>query len=151
MPSSTYENDLVFMNCAIEFSTLSKAKRKKVGAVLVTKHGVLVPSVNGTPSGTSNICEEAVFDGVSNKLVTKEEVLHSETNCLIKCSKEGISTLGSTIYITLSPCLKCSSMLIQAGVERVVYLEEYRCKKGLDFLRSCGILVQKLIIEKETE
>ena len=62
----------------------------------------------------------------------------------MKAAREGISVVGGTIYITLSPCIQCSAMLIQAGIQRVVYLQQYRCSEGLDLLRKAGIIVDKM-------
>lgn len=92
---------------------------------------------NGEYSGGSNICEDEAG-------LTKPTVIHSELNCVLRAAKEGISVLDSTLYVSLSPCQSCSSMLIQAGIKRVVYLEQYRCQKGIDLLRKAGIIVNKL-------
>lgn len=139
--------DTVYMGTAILHASLSKAKRAKVGACLVTATGTIIPSWNGTPQGTDNSCEHVVLDPndvEAPTLVTKAEVIHAELNCVIKCAKEGINTTGSTIYVTLSPCSACSALLLQAGVKRVVYREQYRCSEGIDYLRNNGILVQHL-------
>lgn len=140
--------DLVYMQTALLHAGLSKAQRARVGSCLVTTQGVCLTGYNGTPIGMDNTCETLEPDEFPRqpKLVTKPEVLHSELNCLMKAAREGISVLGSTIYITLSPCIACSAMLIQAGVKRVVYLQQYRCTKGLDLLAKAGIVVDKLEI-----
>lgn len=138
--------DLIYMQTALLHASLSKATRAKVGSCLVTKQGVCLTGYNGTPSGMDNTCE--IFEHINftgeTKSHTKPEVLHSELNCLMKAAREGISVVGGTIYITLSPCIQCSAMLIQAGIKRVVYLEQYRCTNGLDLLRKAGIVVNKL-------
>jgi len=130
--------DRVYMQCAIEHSKLSKAVRTKVGAVLVLSTGVIVPGYNGTPSGTDNDCETRTYkmvDGIGHcDAVTKPEVLHAELNCLMKCSKQGLNSTGSILYVTLSPCIACAAMLIQAGVSEVVYLDSYRDTAGRDYL-----------------
>lgn len=129
--------DLVYMQTALLHASLSKAARAKVGSCLVTKQGVCLTGYNGEYSGGSNICEDE--DGL-----TKPTVIHSELNCVLRAAKEGISVLDSTLYVTLSPCQSCASMLIQAGIKRVVYLQQYRCSEGLDLLRKAGIIVDKL-------
>jgi dCMP deaminase len=113
---------------------LSKAKRKKVGACLVTKTGVCLTGYNGTPHGADNDCEDAQGS-------TKQSVIHAELNCILKAAKEGVSIQGSILYVTLSPCLQCAAMLVQAGVTQVIYLEEYRDTSGIQFLRNSGINV----------
>lgn len=129
--------DLVYMQTALLHASLSKAVRAKVGAVLVTQQGVCLTGFNGGYPGDDNICEDEEGN-------TKPTVIHAELNCCLRAAKEGVSTLGSTMYVSLSPCLSCSSMLIQAGIKRVVYLQNYRCQKGLDLLQQAGIIVSKL-------
>lgn len=79
-------------------------------------------------------------------LTTKPEVLHAESNAISKCSRWLSSTEGATLYVTLSPCFECSKLIIQAGITRVCYLEEYRDKTGIDFLRQNNIKVDKIEI-----
>lgn len=131
--------DYTYMGTAILHSKLSKARRKAVGAVLVTPRGVTLTGYNGTPAGLDNDCETVHFDGCARTLVSKAEVIHAELNCILKAAKEGVSVEGSTIYVTLSPCVPCAAMLIQAGIKEVVYLEAYRLTDGLDLLRSAGV------------
>ena len=145
MPSQK-ELDECYMKVALAHAHLSKAKRRKVGACLVTSHGSIIPGVNGTPSGTDNNCEKSVFNRKINdyELQTLDVVLHSELNCILKAARDGISILGSTLYVSLSPCIRCSAMIVQAGIREVVYLEEYRDLEGLLYLQEAGIIVRKL-------
>ena len=129
--------DLVYMQTAMLHASLSKATRTKVGSVLVTEHGVCLSGFNGGYPGDDNVCEDP--DGI-----TKPTVIHAELNAVLRAAREGVSTLGSTMYVTLSPCLQCSSMLVQSGIKRVVYLQQYRDTKGLDLLNQAGIIVSKL-------
>lgn len=133
------ETDGLYMNIALGYARLSKAKRKQVGACLVTNAGVILGGANGTASGTDNTCE----DLINGELVTRKNVIHSELNCVLKAAKEGVSCVDSTIYVSLSPCDHCSAMLINAGVKRVVYLEEYRELFGVELLKSAGVAVEK--------
>lgn len=139
MPSQK-ELGAVYMLQAMTFTTLSKSKRKAVGAVLVTQKGVVLPGVNGSAKGTSNDLE---FEDEDGNLVTKPTTIHAELNCILKAAKEGVSVEGSTLYVTLSPCEACAAMLVQAGVKEVVYLENYRCSKGLTLLQDSVILVRQ--------
>lgn len=141
MPSQ-YDKDKCYMEVALSHAALSKATRKKVGACLVTSTGVIIPGYNGMSTGGSNECEiPSEFD--PEFLISKPEVIHSELNCILKAAKQGVSCGGSRIYVTLSPCLPCSEMLIQAGIVEVIYLEEYRCTKGVDNLRNRAIVVRQ--------
>lgn len=130
-----------YMQIALLYASQSKAVRKKVGAVLVTAHGVLVPGYNGTVSGSDNRCEYCEVDG---SLVTKPGVLHAELNCILKCSKEGISTMKSTLYCTLSPCEECAAMIAAAGIQRVVFLEKYRNDAGIKALQGYNVEVEQI-------
>lgn len=126
-----------YMDMARRVAEKSYCVRRKVGAVLLTPDDVTLIGYNGTASGLDNICE--LDDGTTNP-----EVLHAEVNALAKALRAGISTKGATMFVTLQPCLDCAKMLYQAGVVNVVYSEDYRCNKGLDFLKKVGILVTKL-------
>lgn len=138
------ELDETYMGTALLHAKLSKARRAQVGAVLVTSQGVTLTGYNGTPTGRSNECEyeEHHLGSLRPHLVTKPEVIHAELNCIMKAAREGVSCIGATVYVTLSPCVQCSAMLVQAGVKRVVYKQLYRDDSGLELLKSCGILVQ---------
>jgi len=133
--------DEAYMGTAILHSNLSRAVRKKVGACCVTPHGVCLTGFNGTPTGTDNCCEQ--------DSVTKTTVLHAELNCILKAAKEGVSIIGSKMYVTLSPCLACSAMMIQAGIKEVFYLEEYRDISGVQYLQESGVLVHQMKVTKE--
>jgi dCMP deaminase len=125
--------DKVFIEIAKQIGTLSYCTRAKVGAVLVKAGNVISFGYNGTPSGMDNCCE----DEIDGKLVSKIEVLHAESNCILKAAKMGLSTDGATMYLTLSPCKDCSKLILQAGVKRVVYLELfYRDNGSVEFLKQ---------------
>lgn len=128
-----------YMECARSFAKLSRAERKKVGAVAVTPQDIMVYSWNGRPSGDVNCCE--VKHG--SELITHPEVLHAESNIVAKAAREGISLKDADVFVTLSPCLPCALQLYQAGVKSVVYDEEYRITEGIDFLRRKNIYVEK--------
>jgi dCMP deaminase len=137
--STQSELDKTYIEMAGSFAKLSKARRAQVGALLVTPHGVLLSGFNGTPRGLDNNCEHEKDDA----LVTKPEVIHAELNCILKAAKEGVSVVDSTVYVTLSPCVQCSAMMIQAGVKRVVYRDSYRDNSGILLLESAGVVVDK--------
>ena len=114
----------------------SYCKRRQVGALLVKDKMIISDGYNGTPSGFENVCEE---NGV-----TKPYVLHAEANAISKVAKSGNSSDGATLYVTASPCIECAKLIIQAGIKRVVYKDEYRLTDGIDLLARAGIEVEKV-------
>ena len=128
--------DHSYLEMAQIWAQNSYCKRRKVGALLVKDRMIISDGYNGTPSGFENICEE---DGV-----TKPYVLHAEANAITKVAKSGNSSEGATLYVTASPCLECSKLIIQSGIKRVVYRDEYRITDGIDLLRRAGIQVEKV-------
>ena len=134
--------DKAYMAMADDFGQLSHAVRAKVGCVIVSDKGQIISQgYNGTPSGRDNSCEYVGEDG---ELHTKTEVLHAESNAITKCAKWGSTTDGATMYVTLSPCLECSKLIIQSGIRRVVYKNLYRNGEGLSLLSDLGIKVEKI-------
>ena len=115
----------------------SYCKRRQVGALIVKERMIISDGYNGTPSGFENICEDETG-------ATKPYVLHAEANAISKIAKSGNSREGSTMYVTASPCLECAKLIIQAGIKRVVYKDEYRLTDGIDLLKRAGIEVVKL-------
>jgi|TARA_R110002050_G_scaffold35782_1_gene89722 dCMP deaminase len=141
--------DETYLRMANIWSLLSKAKRKKVGCLIVKNGQIISDGYNGTPAGFDNTCEfvnEGFLDRAENKLQTKPEVLHAESNALMKLAKSTNSSDGCTIYLTMSPCFDCAKLIIQAGVKRVVYSEAYRNTSGVDFLRKNNIKCKKLTV-----
>ena len=120
--------DSVFMNITKEVATLSHCVRFKVGAVLVKEGNIISMGYNGTPAGMDNCCER--------DNVTVPHVIHGEVNAILKAAKTGTSVNGGTLYLTLSPCLDCSKLILQSGIKRVVYLTAYRNLEGVDFLKQ---------------
>ena len=118
------------------WATNSYCKRRQVGALLVRDRMIISDGYNGTPSGFENVCEE---NGV-----TKPYVLHAEANAISKVAKSGNSSDGATLYVTASPCMECAKLIIQAGIKRVCYKDEYRITDGIDLLRKAGIEVEKI-------
>ena len=110
----------------------SYCTRLKVGALIVKGQMIISDGFNGTPSGFENICED-------ENNVTKPYVLHAEANAITKIAQSHNSSQGATLYVTASPCIECSKLIIQSGIKRVVYGETYRLDDGLQLLRRAGI------------
>ena len=141
------ELDHTFLEMAYVFANLSKAKRRKVGCIIVKDGQVISNGFNGTPSGFDNCCEEQVFRydvGDCYVLQTKAEVLHAESNALMKIARSTNSSIGSTMYLTCSPCFECAKLIIQSGIARLVYKEDYRKEDGIDLLRLTDIIIEKI-------
>ena len=119
----------------------SYCQRRQVGALVVKDKMIISDGYNGTPSGFENVCEDEAG-------VTKPYVLHAEANAITKLARSNNNSDGSTIYITASPCIECAKLIIQDGIKRVVYGEQYRLTDGIDLLRRAGIEVEYLEIEK---
>ena len=124
--------DLRYLRMASIWAENSYCVRRKVGALIVKDKMIISDGYNGTPSGFENICEDE--DGH-----TKSYVLHAEANAITKVAKSANNCDGSTLYITAAPCIECSKLIIQAGIKRVVYADDYRSEEGLDLLRRVGI------------
>jgi dCMP deaminase len=124
--------DKRYLGMARIWASNSYCKRRQVGALIVRDKMIISDGYNGTPSGFENECE----DESSN---TKSYVLHAEANAITKVAKSNNSSEGSTLYITTSPCVECSKLIIQAGILRVVYQEKYRITDGLDLLERARI------------
>lgn len=129
--------DQRYLEMAAVWARNSYCKRRQVGALIVKDKMIISDGYNGTPSGFENICED-------ESGVTKPYVLHAEANAITKVAKSGNSSEGATLYVTASPCLECSKLIIQSGIRRVVYRDEYRLTDGIDLLRRAGIEVEKV-------
>lgn len=133
--------DRFCMKCAVAASKLSLAARKKVGAVIAREGRILASGYNGQPRKLNNDCEYVDSDG---NLVTKDTVVHAELNAILFCAKYGISVDGADLYITMCPCQKCASAIIQAGIKRIYYLDEYRDMSAIDILNEVGIEIERI-------
>lgn len=131
--------DIVYLKMAREWSNLSYCERKKVGALIVKNGMIISDGFNGTPSGFDNCCE-------TDEWTTHWYVIHGEANAILKCAKHGQSCEGATIYQTHSPCKDCSKLILQSGIKRLVYSEDYKDSEGIDFLVNSGIEVKKIKI-----
>ncbi len=129
--------DSRYLEMAAIWAKNSYCKRRQVGALIVKDRMIISDGYNGTPAGFENICED-------ENGITKPYVLHAEANAISKVAKSGNSSEGSTLYVTASPCLECSKLIIQAGIKRVVYRDEYRLTDGIDLLKRAGIEVEKI-------
>jgi len=126
------EVDKKYLRMAVIWSENSYCKRRKVGALIVKDQMIISDGYNGTPSGFENVCEDEYN-------VTKPYVIHAEANAITKVAASSNSSKGATIYITSSPCIECAKLIIQSGIKRVVFSDNYRMPEGYDLLVRAGI------------
>lgn len=133
-PEKQLQRDHLYMKMARTWSENSYCKRRQVGALLVSNNMIISDGYNGTPSGFENNCED--HDNVSFPYV-----LHAEANAITKVARSNNSSNGATLYVTASPCMECAKLIIQSGIQRVVYGEKYRLMDGVELLQKAGIQV----------
>jgi dCMP deaminase len=147
MPSNISENnsekqhklDLRYLQMARIWADNSYCLRRQVGALIVKDRMIISDGYNGTPSGFENVCED-------ENNTTKPYVLHAEANAITKVAKSNNSSDGATLYVTSSPCMECSKLIIQAGIKRVVFSDAYRLQDGILLLKMAGIDVKQIEI-----
>lgn len=136
--------DRRYLRMAAIWSENSYCERRKVGALLVKDKMIISDGYNGTPSGFPNVCE-------SHEGYTLPYVLHAEANAITKVARSHNSSEGSTLYVSTSPCMECSKLIIQAGIKRVVFSELYRITDGLDLLKEAGIEIVHLPLDEKKD
>ncbi len=122
------------MKMARTWSENSYCVRRQVGALIVKDKMIISDGYNGTPSGFENVCED-------ENNTSKPYVLHAEANAITKVARSNNSSDGATLYVTTSPCMECSKLIIQSGIKRVVYGEKYRIMDGVELLKRANIEV----------
>ncbi len=130
-----------YLRMAQIWSENSYCQRRKVGALIVRDNMIISDGFNGTPSGFPNVCEE--------NNVTFPYVLHAEANAITKVARSNNSSEGSTLYVTASPCMECSKLIIQSGIKRVVFSDLYRIQDGLELLRKAGVATVHMPLDRE--
>ena len=159
------------MDVAERTSKLSSAIRRQVGAVIVKENRILSYGYNGMPTGWTNECEykdymsgdaggwlnpdeiymkwpleeydPTVESNRRYRLVTKDEVLHAESNAIAKVSGSTESSENATLFVTTAPCIHCAKMIFQSGIKNVFYRDTYRDDAGIEFLEKGGVSVTK--------
>ena len=134
--------DLRYIRMARIWAENSYCQRRKVGALIVKDKMIISDGYNGTPAGFENICED------ENGL-TKPYVLHAEANAITKIARSGNNSEGATLYVTTSPCIECSKLIIQAGIKRVVFSNLYRVTDGIDLLKRAGVETVHIEFDEE--
>ena len=134
--------DRRYARMALIWAENSYCERRKVGALVVKNNMIISDGYNGTPTGFENICED-------ENNVSKPYVLHAEANAITKLARSSNSSDGATLYVTASPCIECAKLIIQSGIKRVIYTEQYRLTDGVDLLKRAGIEVEYMDLNSE--
>ena len=129
--------DIRYMKMARIWAENSYCVRRQVGALIVRDKMIISDGYNGTPSGFEHICEDEAGK-------PKPYVLHAEANAITKVAKSNNSSEGATLYVTSSPCIECAKLIIQAGIKRVVYCDDYHSDDGILLLKRIGIEVTQV-------
>lgn len=137
-----HELDVRYLKMARIWAENSYCKRRQVGALIVKDKMIISDGYNGTPSGFENVCED-------ENNVTKPYVLHAEANAITKIARSSNNSDGATLYVTAAPCIECAKLIIQAGISRVIYSEEYRIEDGINLLRRAGIEVKYIPVKQD--
>ena len=127
--------DNLYLNIAKEVSNMSHDTDNKVGVVVVKDNNILAFGFNGMPAGMDNECKNPNGS-------TRKEVIHAEANALCKLAKGTVSSEGATLYSTLSPCIECAKLIMQAGITKVLFSETYTDEAGILLLLNNNIKVK---------
>jgi dCMP deaminase len=159
-----------YMDTAYRFAELSPAQRLHVGAIIVKDDRIISIGYNGMPVGWDNECERkeympgdtwdrnlypheeydaTVESNRRYRLVTKDEVLHAESNAIAKLARSNDSGLGAALFVTHSPCIHCAKLIHQSGIDQVWFGQAYRDNAGIDFLTKSGITVEQINVQSQ--
>ncbi|BCV24109.1 cytidine/deoxycytidylate deaminase family protein [Gelria sp. Kuro-4] len=140
--------DTYFMDIARVVARRSTCLRRRVGAIIVKERRVLTTGYNGAPAGLAHCAEvgcerrrRGIPSGERHELCRG---LHAEQNAIIQAAVHGVSIRGGTLYSTDYPCSVCAKMLVNAGIQRVVYAGSYPDELSVRILAEAGVKVEKL-------
>ena len=135
----------LYLDIASRVAQMSRARRLQVGCIVVKDDRIISLGYNGTAAGQDNNCEDIFYDEIgTERLKTKPEVIHAESNAISKLAKSTESGLGADMFITHAPCLECAKLIYQSGINRVFFGAIYRDIAGLDYLAKCGVEVNQI-------
>jgi len=136
-----------FMNTATGLAKLSKCVSFQVGAVIVRDERIISMGYNGSPKGYLNCCDKFNKENFNRKDHHKWSniyEIHAELNAILFAAKNGISLDGCVMYVTFKPCDQCIKNIIQSGIKKVIYLNEYdKCSLNNDLISETNITIEK--------
>jgi dCMP deaminase len=142
--------DEYFMEITRLVARRSSCLRRQVGAVLVKDRNILATGYNGVPTGITHCAETGCLRAKMNVPSGERHELcrglHAEQNAIIQAAKHGTNIDGATLYSTTMPCIICAKMIINAGIQRVVYEEGYADQLSMEMVAESGLLVEKFLI-----
>ena len=147
--------DTYFMSIANVVATRANCSRRKVAAVIVSENRIISTGYNGTPRGILNCfeggCPRCSGNVVSGASLEECICVHAEQNAICQAAYYGIRLAGSTIYVTLTPCLTCAKMIINAGIREVVYAGNYAFDEQTQkLLADAGVICRRYVAPEET-
>ncbi|MCC5932255.1 MAG: dCMP deaminase family protein [Cyclobacteriaceae bacterium] len=150
MSTAKPDFDNIFMELAINLARRSHCIKRHVGAVLTKDTRIISIGYNGPPAGTHNCDEEWPDKGCArDSKGSCSLAIHAEQNAILYAVKNNTSVDGSTLYVTLAPCLACARIIYSMGIKKVVYFRSYAEYKGIpsdegvDFLQRFGVEVER--------
>ena len=148
--------DTYFMQIAHVVATRSNCSRRQVAAVIVKDQRIISTGYNGTPRGVKNCfaggCPRAHSDAPSGSDLGNGICNHAEENAIVQAAYHGISVKGATLYCTISPCLLCAKMIINAGITTVIYEKDYHFSDQTQaLLTEAGVQCSHLSVETEPQ
>ena len=141
-----YDRDKLYLDIAQRYSEESSCLRRQVGCVITVENRIVVAGWNGAPKGIISCKEKNQCMRENSKSGENLQTClacHSEMNAITQASRMGISIKNGTLYCTHKPCSLCSKLIINSGIIRVVYREDYPEKLGEELLKQANILVEK--------
>lgn len=131
--------DEYFMAVALLSAQRSKDPNTQVGACVANKNNKIVGvGYNGFPWGCSD--DDLPWDRTGNFLDTKYPyVCHAELNAVLNSISRDLR--GCRIYVGLFPCNECTKVIIQAGIEEIIYLSDKYAET--DSVRASKIMLDK--------
>ena len=146
--------DKYFMMLAHHVAIRSNCVRRQVGAIIVKDRHIIATGYNGTPRGLKNCneggCPRCNSDAPSGTALDECLCSHAEENAIVQAAYHGVSINGASIYTTLSPCIHCAKMIINAGIREVFHDALYTVDElSFRILSEAGVTIKRITLGAE--
>jgi dCMP deaminase len=152
LPVTRKSKDVYFLEIADLVSSRSTCIRNQVGAVIVKESQILSTGYNGAPKGLPHCADVGCLrNELGVKPGERHELcrgLHAEQNAIIQAAYHGVSVRGGKIFCTTRPCSICTKMIINAGIEEIIYIEEYEDKLAAELVEQSGMTLRRVEIPR---